>query len=67
MEGLLQILIELFKGLVEAWGTRNYNLWSNVHSASSRQLWSEERSGERQPLQQEQHQEHQQQPQEQEV
>lgn len=56
MEGILQILVELFKGLVEAWGTRNYNLWSNAHSASSRQLWSEERSGERQPLQQEQQQ-----------
>jgi hypothetical protein len=70
MEGLLQLLVELFKGLVEAFGFRNYNLWSNAHSASSRQLWSEERSGERQPLQQqqqEQQQQQQQQPQEQEV
>lgn len=63
MEGILLLLTELFTGLVQAFGFRNYNTWSNVHSASSRQLWSDERSAEREPLQQEQHQQH---PQEQE-
>lgn len=50
IQGILQLLIELITGLLQAFGFRNYNTWSNVSSASSRQHWSEER----QPLQQEQ-------------
>jgi hypothetical protein len=50
IQGILQLLIELMTGLLQAFGFRNYNTWSNASSASSRQRWSEER----QPLQQEQ-------------
>lgn len=47
----MQFLIELVTGLLQAFGFRNYNTWSNASSASSRQQWAEER----QPLQQEEH------------
>jgi hypothetical protein len=50
IQGILQLLIELITGLLQAFGFRNYNTWSNASSASSRQRWSEER----QLLQQEQ-------------
>ena len=52
IQGILQLLTELITGLLQAFGFRNYNTWSNASSASSRQRWSEER----QPLQQHQHQ-----------
>ena len=52
IDGIVQLLIDLVTGLLQAFGFRNYNTWSNASSASSRQRWSEER----QPLQQEQHQ-----------
>jgi hypothetical protein len=49
IDGIVQLFIDLFTGLIQAFGFRNYNTWSNTHSASSRQRWE----GERQPLQQE--------------
>lgn len=54
IQGILQLLIELITGLLQAFGFRNYNTWSNASSASSRQRWSSERE----PLQQEQQQQH---------
>lgn len=45
---IVQLLLNLVQGLAEAFGFRNYNLWSNASSASSRERWSRER----QPLQQ---------------
>lgn len=68
IEGIIQLILNFITELARAFGHRNYHLWSNTHSASSRQLWGE--PDERQPLQQEQQQEQhhqQQQPQPQEV
>lgn len=62
MEGIIQFILHFIAELANAIAGRNYHLWSNTHSASSRQLWSQ--SDERQPLQQEQDQQQHQQAQE---
>lgn len=64
IDGIVQLLTNLITGLLQAFGFRNYNTWSNAHSASSKQRWEDERR----PLQQpeyEQIQDQEQQPEEQ--
>lgn len=55
---LLPFVLELASEIAQAIGFRNYQLWSNTHSASSRQLWTDERQPLTADQQQEQEQEH---------
>lgn len=54
IDGIVQFLLNLITGLFQAFGFSSYNTWSNPNSASSRQLWSEERQPEQQEQQQQQ-------------